>query len=89
VVAEDFQHIGQKADATSEQDQADEIERVRLCFPIVRKMPVDHVQTEEADGHVEEKNDAPIQVANDQASRNGTEHGANQSGNGHKAHRAD
>jgi hypothetical protein len=89
VFAEDFEHIGQQRDAGAEEDEADGVERMGLLFAVVGQMQVDHDQADEADGNVEEEDDAPVEVADDEASGDGAEHGSDQRGDGDEAHGAD
>ena len=86
--AEDLQHVGQQCDAGAEQDEADDIERPGALLAIVRQMQIDHQQTDQADRDVHEEDDSPVQVADDQAAGDGSEHRTDQGRYGHEAHRA-
>src|ERR1700733_10052572 len=56
---------------------------------IIRQVAADQVKTEQADRQVDEKDDAPVKVAHDEAADDGAKHGADQTGNGYEAHGAD
>src|SRR5277367_3646277 len=51
-------------------------------------MQIDHQQADQSDGDVDEKDESPMQVADDQAAGDGPEHGTDQGGNGDEAHGA-
>ena len=68
--------------------EPDDIQRIGL-LAIVRQMQIDHPQTDEADRNVDEKNDAPVKIADDQAAGDGPEHGADQARDRDEAHGAD
>ena len=44
VLAEDFEHIGEQRDAGAEEDQADDVERMRLVFAVVGQVQIDQDQ---------------------------------------------
>ncbi len=87
VLAEYLEHIRQQCDPATEQDQADDIERVAFFRAIVGQMQVDEDQTGQPDGNVEKENEAPVKVADDEAPGDGSEHRSYQRRDGHKAHR--
>src|SRR5439155_4214422 len=89
VLTEYFQHVGQQRDAAAEQDESDGIERVGVFFSIVREMSINQIQPEQANRQVDEKDDSPMKVPNDQTAGDGPEHRANQTGYGNEAHGAD
>ena len=80
VLAEDLEHVGQQRDAGAEQHQPDDIERWRLLVAVVGQMAVHEVEAEQPDRHVEEEDDAPVQVADDEAAGDGAEHRADEAG---------
>src|SRR5439155_22187316 len=84
-----FQHIRQQRDTAAEQDESDDIERMGVLLSIVREMPMDQIQTEQANRQVDEKDDSPMKVPNNETAGDGPEHGANQTGYGNEAHGAD
>ena len=84
-----FQHVGQQGDPGTEEDEPNDIERVGVLFAIVRQMEIDHQQTEDADRDIHEKDEPPVKVSDDEATRDGSQHGANQAWNGDEAHGAD
>ena len=51
-------------------------------------MEVDEDEANEADGDVEEEDEAPVEVVDDEAAGDGAEHGCHQCGDGDKAHGA-
>ena len=53
------------------------IQRMGGCFPVIREMPIDQMQTEQADREIYEKNNSPMKVTHDKTAGDGTEHGAN------------
>jgi hypothetical protein len=57
-----------------------------VLFAIVGQMEIDHQQTEDPDRYIQEKDKPPVKVPHDKATGNGSQHGTNQTGNGHKAH---
>ena len=63
------------------------IERMGF-FGVVGQVEIDHNQPDNANGNVQEEDDAPMEVTDDQAARNGPEHGRNQGGNRDEAHNA-
>ena len=46
VLAEHFEHVRQQRDAGAEQDQADDVERMRLGLAIVGQMAINEIQPE-------------------------------------------
>ncbi len=60
-----------------------------MLFAIIRQVQIDQIQTDQADGDVDEEDHPPVKVADDQAAGDGSEHGADQTGDGDEAHRAD
>ena len=70
-----FQNVRQERDARAKQNQSDRVERMGVGFPIVREMPIDQIQTQQANRQVDEKNDSPMKVAHDKTADDGTEHG--------------
>ena len=52
-------------------------------------MDVNEDETNEADGDVEEEDDAPVEVADDEAAGDGAEHGRDQGWDGDEAHGAE
>src|ERR1700683_2465524 len=52
-------------------------------------MTMDEIQTEQADRHVDEEDDSPVKVADDEPAGDGPEHRANQRRYGDEAHGAD
>src|ERR1700733_6460847 len=87
--AEDFQDVGQQGDSRTEEDEANDIERVSVLFAIVRQMEIDHQQTEDPDRYIHEEDQPPVKVSNDEPTGDGSQHGANQAWNSHKAHGPD
>jgi hypothetical protein len=72
MIAEYLQDIGQQGDAGAEQDESDNIERMRVVFTVIRQMQIHENQTDEPDGNIEEEDDAPMKIADDQAAGDGT-----------------
>src|ERR1700679_629009 len=56
---------------------------------VIGQMPVDHVKAAQADRYVDEENDAPMKIPDDEAAEQGPEHGSDQAGNGDEAHGRD
>src|SRR5713226_6991463 len=52
-------------------------------------MPMGEYQAAQADGYVDEENDAPMKISDDQAAEDRPEHGADQTRHGDEAHGAD
>ena len=52
-------------------------------------IPINQIQPEQANRQVDEKDDSPMKVPNDQTAGDGPEHRANQPGYGNEARRAD
>src|ERR1700726_1302626 len=73
--AEYLEHIRKKADSGAEKNQAGDIERVG-AFAVVGEMQVDQDQADEANRNIHEEDKAPVEVSDDQAAGNGSEHGA-------------
>ena len=48
-----------------------------------------HPQADEADGNVDKKDDAPVEIVDDEAAGDGSEHGADESGDGDRGHGSD
>src|ERR1700686_4785931 len=88
MLAEYLQHVRQQRNAGAKQDQADRIERIGL-FAIVRQMQIDQTQPDEPDWEVDEKDDSPMKISDDQAPGYGPEHGTDQAWDGDEAHGAD
>ena len=88
VLAEDFEDVGKQRDSGAEEDEADDVERIGALFAIVGQVAIDEVETDEADRNVDEKNEAPVEIADDKAAGDGAEHRADQAGDGDEAHRA-
>src|SRR5882672_8218914 len=89
VFAEYFQNVGQERDSGAEQHQADDVERVVALLAVVGQMPIDHVQPAQADRNVDEEDDAPMKIRNDQAAQQRSEHWPDQARNGNEAHGVD
>src|ERR1017187_1653517 len=87
--AEDLQYIRQQSDAGAEENESDDIKRVGLLFAVVGQMQMDEDQACEADGDIEEEDEAPVQIADDEASGDGSEHRSYQGRDGDEAHGAD
>ena len=60
----------------------------RLLFAVVRQMQIDEDQARESNRNIQEENDAPVKIADDQASGDRSEHGRHQGWYGNKAHGA-
>jgi len=88
VFAEDFEDVGEQGDAGAEEDEADDVEGMGF-FAVVGKVEVDEDQADEADGDVEEEDDAPVEVVDDEAAGHGAEHGCDEGGDGDEAHGAE
>src|SRR5271167_2345263 len=52
-------------------------------------MQIDHQQPDEPNRNIHEKNESPVQISDDETARNRSKHGADQSWDRHKTHRAD
>jgi len=78
VLTKNFENVREQGDAGAEQHQADKIERMHMLFAKVGQMQIDHHQAQQADGNIQEKDDAPVSVADNQAAGDGAEHGRNQ-----------
>jgi len=89
MIAEYLQHVRQQGDAGTEEDEADDVERLGVRFSIVGQMQIDQDQADDPDGKIDEKYESPVEISDDQAAGDRPEHGADQSGNGDKAHGAD
>ncbi len=59
-----------------------------VCLEIVGQVFVDEIEANEADGNVDEENQAPVEIADDEAAGDGAEHGTDEAGNGDEAHGA-
>jgi hypothetical protein len=88
VFAKHLQHIGKQRHAGSKKHQPNHIERIGMFFAVVRQMQVDHAQTREANRNIKEEYEAPMKVADDEATGDRSEHRTNQSGNSDEAHGA-
>jgi hypothetical protein len=49
-------------------------------FAVVRQMAVDHVQANQANRNIYKEDQSPVKVSDDQAARNRSQHGCNQTG---------
>ena len=87
--AKHFQHICQQPDAQAEQNQSAEIERRRIFLPVIGQMAIDKIKTKQADRQVDEKNQPPMKITDDESAGDRAEHRADQTGNRHEAHCAD
>jgi hypothetical protein len=76
VLAEHLEHVGQQRDARAEQRQPDDIQRIVLRSAIIRQMPVHQDQAGHANRNVDEENDAPMEIADDQPAHQRPEHRA-------------
>ncbi|CAL4868977.1 hypothetical protein MMA231_03267 [Asticcacaulis sp. MM231] len=85
---EDFQHIGQERHARTEQDEAQHIQRTRGFFAVVRHVETDEQKAQDADRNIDEEDDPPVQVVNDQAADQRPQHRRYQGGHGDEAHGA-
>ena len=72
--AEDLQNIGKQRDARAEEDEANMIEGMGVLFAKVRKMKIDENQPNHANRDIEEEDDTPVKVANDQSSGDRPQH---------------
>ena len=59
-----------------------------FIFAVVRQMQIDEDQARQADRDIEKEDDAPVKIANDEASGDRPEHGGDQGRYGDKAHGA-
>ena len=89
VFAEHFEHVRKERDAGAEENEADDVERAGVFFAVVREMPIDQVQAQKANGEIDEEDDAPVKIADNEAADQRTEHGANQTGDGDEGHGPD
>jgi hypothetical protein len=87
VFAKHFQHIRKQGDAGSEKNQPGHIQRIG-ALAVVRQVPVDHIQTGEANRNIHEENKPPVKVSDNQAAGDRSEHRANQTGDRDEAHGA-
>ncbi len=62
---------------------------VWLLLAVVGRVQIDQNEVGDADGQVDEKDEPPMQIIDDQAAGDGLEHRADQAGNGDEAHGAD
>ncbi len=88
MLAKYLQHIRKQRNAGPEKDQPGHIKSVRL-FAIVRQVQVDQNQTGQSNRNIQEEDNSPVKISDDQPARDWPEHRANQRGNGNEAHRAD
>src|SRR6202789_1264039 len=88
MLAEYLQHVRQQCDSGTEEDESDNIEGMCLLFAVVGQMDVDEDQTCQSNGNIEEENEAPVKITDDEAPGDGSEHGSHQGGYGNKAHHA-
>src|SRR5580704_10783307 len=89
VLTKNLKRIRQQRDAGAKENESDNIERDGLFFAIVGHMQIDHQQAQEPNRNIHEENESPMQVSDNEASRNRSQHRTNQSGDGHEAHGAD
>ena len=89
VLAEHFEHIGEQRDSGAEDDEPDQIQPIISGGAVVRKVPVHQYQADQADRDVDEENDAPVKIADDQPADERPQHRTDQAGNGDEAHGAD
>ena len=87
--SEYLQHIGEQRDARAEEDEADKIERMGVLFAKVRQMKKDDNQPDHANRDIQEEDDTPVKVADDQSAGDRAEHRRYQCGDGDKAHGAE
>ena len=88
MLAEYLQHIRQQSDPRTEQDESDNIERRGPLFAVVRQMQINEDQTRDSNWNIKEENDAPLKIADDETSGDGSEHGRHQGWYRDKAHGA-
>src|ERR1700685_1597851 len=86
--SEHLEHVGKQGDARAEEDEPNCVEGMCL-LAIVGQMEIDHNQPDQADRDVEEKDDAPVEIADDQTAGDGSEHGSDEGGDGDEAHGAE
>src|SRR5579872_3972016 len=89
MIAEYLQHIRQQSDAGTEENEANDVERLRVLCAIVRQMQMDQCQTDYSDRQVHEKYEPPVEVSDDETANDRSQHWADQARNGDKAHGAD
>ena len=89
MLAENLQHVREQRDAGAEQDQADDIETMHAALAKIGQVKIDQHQAGEANGKVDEKDDAPREVSDDEAAGDGPEHGADEAGDGNEGHGLD
>ena len=84
--AEDFQHVRQQPDAGAEENESDHVKRMGVLFAVVGQMQIDEDQTCKANWNVEEEDEPPVKVPNDETSGDRSEHRSYQGRYGNKAH---
>ena len=89
MIAEYLQDIRQQCDAGTEQDEPDDIERLRILLAVIGQMQVDQNQAGNSNWQIHKKYEAPMEVCDDKAPRDRPEHGSDRARNGDKAHSAD
>src|ERR1700738_2326021 len=65
VLAEYLEHIGKQGNARAEQNQADDIQGIVLACDVIRQVPIHQYQPGKPDRNVDEENDAPMKVVDD------------------------
>src|SRR5271168_431909 len=88
VLSKDFEDVGKQRHAGAEKNQPDYVERIGALLAVVRQVEIDQDQADKSDGNIDEENEPPVQVTDDESASDGSEHGADQSRNGDEAHGA-
>ena len=84
-----LKYIGEQRDARAEQNQTNRIERVDMSSSRkIGQVQIDHQQPRQANRNIYEKNETPVEVSDDKATGNRSEHWADQCWNGDEAHHA-
>ena len=89
MLAEYLQHIRQQRHAGAEENEPDNVERLRILFAIVRQMQINQKQAGNSDWKIHKKYKSPLQVSDDKTAGDRPKHWADQTWNGDEAHGAD
>ena len=88
VLAEDLEDVGEEADAAAEEDASEDVQPGHAFGAVVREAAHDEGEAEEADRDVDEEDDPPVEVADDEAAGDGPEHRPDERRDRHERHRA-
>src|SRR5271168_4399899 len=66
-LAEYLENVRQQRNPRTKQHQSNDVQRIVAQFAIVRQMPINHVETAQANWDIDEKNHAPMKISDDRA----------------------